>query len=158
MNIRTINDTFSVPQDGRLFNDGNQGPGHPELRLPDYQPILISFCSHLTLTDCHLAILATIYQARLIVFEIARKNTPFLKRSSRTIKLEGEPREFDTLLSSIQLRFDQALAIASIETISMSKSRLLDVLKNPLIAHKDFKDSSSTSPPDLQMLSQDLDV
>ena len=158
MNRHAINDIFWVPEDFHLIKDGNQVSCHPERNLPNYRPIRISERSELTLTDCHSAIRATIRQTRLIAFEIAGKNKSFFKRSLKTITLEGEPKEFDILLSSIDLCFKGALMIKSIDVLAIEHPRLLDVLKNPLIAHKDFRDSSGTLPPDLQRFSQDLDI
>ena len=144
-----IDDIFWVPKDFHLFKDGNQVLCHPRLRLPDYELIGISLDEQLTLTDCHSAMRAAIRQARLMVFEIAGKDKPFFKRSLKGTTLEGEPRKFYVLLSSIESRFEYVLSITSINELFRRGSRLLDVLKNPLIAPKDFKDSSDTLPPNL---------
>ena len=80
-----IDDFFRVPEDGHILNAG-------ENKLPSYQERDLSFNHPLTLTDCHLAIKKIICQARLIGFEIARKQLPLLKRTSRKITLQGDPR------------------------------------------------------------------
>ena len=147
----SVDDIFDVPEDFQPFEDD------AEANLPDYQPYDISQRSGLTLTDCHSAIRATIRQVRLIAFEIARKNKPFFKRSLYGKSLEGEPRQFDIVLSSIDYDFKDALAISSIDILEQSRG-LLDVLRRPLLAHKDFKDSSGDSSPDFQEGDQDLDI
>lgn len=81
-----------------------------------------------------------------VILKEARRTKEDLKsfkRSSRRIILQGDPREFDIILSSISDEFDDALEIPSIKMLGLD-ARLLDVLRNPLVAHKDFEDSSST--------------
>ena len=138
-----IAESVEVPASGHFFNDGKEAPG---LALPDYyRPHDLSGDSPLTLTDCHLAMLTAIRKARLIGFQIARRNKPVFKRTSREITLQGDPREFDIILSSINNEYKDTFRIGSIETLRDGPEvRLTDVLKNPLVAHKDFEDSSGT--------------
>ena len=134
-----IDDVFCVPEDGHILNDGEAS-----LDLPTYRTLLSSFSpdSPLTLTDCYLAIWKIIRQARFIGFEIARKQMPFFKRTSRKIVLQGDPREFDIMLGKIAHQLPGALNLRSIQTLDESGSRLADVLKTLVKAHDDFGASS----------------
>lgn len=141
--MREINESLEIPADGHKFNSETQFAKY--FSLPDYMPYGLSQRASLTLTDCHLAVLNTTRKARLIGFEIARRTRPFFKRTFRGITLQGDPREFDIILSSIENEFDDALEIPSImEVYQGPRYLLLDVLRTPLVAHKDFEDSSST--------------
>jgi len=120
------------------------GKGKNYFNFPDYESYGLSHHTcPLTLTNCHSAMVFTIHKARLIGFEIARRNRPFFKRTFSGFTLQGDPREFDIILSSISSRFDNALDIPSITEVR-DDDLLLDILRTPLVAHKDFKDSSST--------------
>ena len=131
-----LNDVFCVPEDGHILNDGEAVLGHS--RLPNYQPQDISSRFPLTLTDCHLAIKNIICQARFIGFEIARKQLPLFKRTSRRIMLQGDPRKFDTILAEITEDLDQGFYVDSIQDLYRWESRLTNVLVNPVKAHNDF--------------------
>ena len=131
---------FCVPEDGHILNDGEAALHHP--KLPTYQYKGLSEDDPLTLTDCHLAIEKIICQARLIGFEIARKQMPFFERASRKIMLEGDPGEFDEVLAKITREMVRALRVTSIQTVYASDRRLTDVLGNPVKAHNDFHASS----------------
>lgn len=135
-----VDDVFWVPEDGHVLNDGEAVLHHPE--LPSYQPHELSFNSPLTLTDCHLAIEKIISQARLIGFEIARKELPFFKRTSRKITLQGNRREFDIMLAKIPEHMSKALEVLLIQRLYFERSRLRDVLENRVKAHNDFAASS----------------
>ncbi len=135
-----FDDGFCVPEDGHILNDGEAALDHP--KLPSYQSRGIRFSpnSPLTLTDCHLAIKKTLKQARLIGFEIARKQLPFFKRTSREIILQGDPREFDVILAKITEDLYRVCGVDSIQ--KCRRSRLIDVLKTSVKAHNDFGASS----------------
>ena len=135
-----LDDVFRVPEDGYILNDGEAVLHHSG--LPSYQPHGISQNHQLTLTDCHLAIEKIICQARFIGFEIARKQLPFFKRTLREITLQGDPREFDTILAEITEELPNALNLSSIQTLYRSGSRLTNVLERSVKAHNDFSDSS----------------
>ena len=135
-----LDDFFLVPKDGHILNEGEAVLRHPG--LPSYQPQEISEAHPLQLTDCHLAIEKIICQTRLIGFEIARKQMPFFKRASKKIMLQGDPREFDTILAQITDDMSYAFGVESIQEVSRSESRLLNVLKTTVKAHDDFGASS----------------
>ena len=135
-----LDDVFYVPRDGHILNDGEVVLHHS--MLPSYQPQELSDNFPLTLTDCHLAIKKIICQARFIGFEIARKQLPFFKRTSREIMLQGDPRKFDTILAEITEELDRDFYVDSIQYLYRSESRLTDVLVNPVKAHHDFGASS----------------
>ncbi|KAK0512089.1 hypothetical protein JMJ35_005217 [Cladonia borealis] len=134
---RGLNDVFRVPEDGHILD---YEKAHEW--LPTYQSYGISPNFPLTLTDCHLAIMKIIRQARLIGFEIARKQMPLLKRTSKKIMLQGDPRKFDIILARIPKNMIRALKVKSIWKINREGERLKNVLENPVKAHHDFGASS----------------
>ena len=135
-----FDDVFYVPKDGHILNDGEAGLHHTS--LPSYQPFDISESHPLTLTDCHLAIKETLCQARLISFEIARKQLPFFRRTSRKITLQGDPREFDIILAEITKRLNRGFGVYSIEALKHRSPQLTNVLVKTVKAHNDFGASS----------------
>lgn len=110
--------------------------------LPTYKPTEVSQDAPLTLIDCHIAILAVIYKARLVVFQIARRSLPVLKRKFRgrgRITLQGDPRKFDVILSSITQEFHRIYFELGYRT-----ARVESVFEKLLVAQKIFQESSST--------------
>ena len=96
----------------------------------------------LTTTNCYYALLSTTCKARLIGFEIARRNVSFLRRKfKKQVRLQGDPRAFDSLISSNDEHFRNALHIERPWLISTSLDNLLKTL---LEADRDFEDSSGT--------------
>ena len=96
----------------------------------------------LTSIDCRLAIEKIICQARLIGFEIARKQMPFFNLASRKPMLEGDPRDFDGILAEIKNDMFKALKVNAIEAVYASVPPLADALKTLVKAHNDFVASS----------------
>ena len=132
------NESIFIPDSGSFLDSGQESliPS-----LPDYVDEQVSFGRELTLTDCHEALLSTIGKARLIGFEIARMKEPFFTRKSKSITLQGDPREFDVLLSSIDDRIVGALYI---NIPLVCQQRLEDLLRTYVRVDNDFKDSSGT--------------
>ena len=132
-----LDDVFWVPEDGHILNDGEAHPRLPNYQSSDHNGVSPNFA--LTLTECHLAITKIVCQARLIGFEIARKQMPLLKRTSKKIMLQGDPRKFDIILAGITKKKPNALEVMLMWN---SRSRLKKVLENPVKAHNDFGASS----------------
>ena len=98
--------------------------------------------SPLTTIDCYYALLSTTCKARLIGFEIARRNVSFLRRKfKKKIRLQGDPRAFDLLILSNDNDFRYVSNINRPSSISTSLDNLLKTL---LEADRDFEDSSGT--------------
>ncbi|KAK0325743.1 hypothetical protein LTR57_003918 [Friedmanniomyces endolithicus] len=132
-----INDAAEVPANGVFFSSDKKAA---QAQLPDYQPNGISFNIPLTLTDCHAAMMATIHQVRLIVFEIARKEMSVFRRRLTTVKLTGDAREFDESASSTELRFVPALSIDIVDSLQWNGgARLMTVLRTPLEADREYQ-------------------
>ena len=93
------------------------------------------------MTDCHEALLSTIGKARLIGFEIARMKKPFPTRKSKSITLQGDLRELDVLLLSLN---DQIVGALNIKTPQVINMRLEDLLRTLVGVDDDFNDSSGT--------------
>ncbi len=95
----------------------------------------------LTTTGCHKAMQSTVHKARLIGFEIALGKRPFFRRKSKDITLQGDPREFDVLLTSTS---DQFCVATMKKPVSFTDSRLGNLLRTLLGVDKDFNESSGT--------------
>ncbi len=143
---RDIDESAHIPNGGFIGEEETS----TYVYLPTYNFTLsheFSSSNHLTLTDCHIAMKATLHKARLIIFEIARQNRPFHRRHLKKIILSGSIRDLDKNLSSTSSDLDGLLSIG---TYVYGHSRLHDLLMNSLVAHESFKDSSSTYNPCLR--------
>jgi len=113
-------------------------------KLPTYKSGLCSQDDPLTLTDCHIAILAIISRARLAGFHIARRSQPVFRRmfsGSRELTLQGVPRRFDVILSSVTDVFSDFLGVYF--CLKLEEHRLKSIFERLLVGHKDFQESSS---------------
>ena len=150
-----INDAAEVPANGVFFSSDKKAA---QAQLPDYQPNGISFNIPLTLTDCHAAMMATIHQVRLIVFEIARKETSVFRRRLTSVKLTGDAREFDESASSVEMNFVPALSILIIDSLQWNGgARLMTVLRRPLEADHEYKECLGILPGCCQSVSCRVD-
>ncbi|KAK0357548.1 hypothetical protein LTR91_004097 [Friedmanniomyces endolithicus] len=149
-----INDAAEVPANGVFFSSDKKAA---QAQLPDYQPNGISFNIPLTLTDCHAAMMATIHQVRLIVFEIARKETSVFRRRLTSVKLTGDAREFDESASSVEMNFVPALSILIIDSLQWNGgARLMTVLRRPLEADHEYKECLAKLKTSLLRIEKDV--
>ncbi|KAK1067127.1 hypothetical protein LTR12_007513 [Friedmanniomyces endolithicus] len=149
-----INDAAEVPANGVFFSSDKKAA---QAQLPDYQPNGISFNIPLTLTDCHAAMMATIHQVRLIVFEIARKETSVFRRRLTSVKLTGDAREFDESASSTEINFVPALSIYIVDSLQWNGgARLMTVLRAPLEADHEYKECLAKLKTSLLRIEKDV--
>ena len=134
--VSTRDDCVFIPTNGSLLNDDAW------IKLPTYRDWGISVEFPLTLTDCHLAFVEIVRKARLIGFEIARRERPFYKRANVEFTLEGDSRKFDETLSSVKDRLEERLNLQP-EFINVGVT-LEPVLRNLVSAQAEFRDCSRT--------------
>ena len=144
-----VNDSVEIPKRRHFFHHGRAAESVES--LPDYKSPALSRSNPFAIIDCHKALETSIYEARLIGFEIARKRPPKKDRLlRRSITLEGDQRNLDMIFSSTTEEINFALSITPIQDLYLMQCRLGDVLENLLKAHKDFKSSSGNHPPSLK--------
>ncbi|KAK1820150.1 hypothetical protein LTR12_005450 [Friedmanniomyces endolithicus] len=153
-NSDDINDAAEVPANGAFFSSDKKVA---QVQLPDYQPNGISFNIPLTLTDCHAAMMATIHQVRLIVFEIARKEMSVVRRRLTSVKLTGAARDFDETASSMEVNFVPALSISIIDSLQWNGgARLMTVLRTPLEADHEYQECLTKLKTSLLRIEKDM--
>ncbi|ETI27970.1 hypothetical protein G647_00419 [Cladophialophora carrionii CBS 160.54] len=108
-------DTAEVPKSGYFYRGGNADPSDTD--LPNYRGgVNISITTDLiTLTNCYHAFRAVIHKARLIIFELARRQSRqswFSRlRDSRCIALGGDARKLDEQLADLHEGIERRLSV-----------------------------------------------
>ena len=147
-----IRDTALLPSSGCFYGDGRTGS---DVLLPDYEKVLdnITFSPRsgpLTLTGCHDAICSALRKARLITFEVARRQRSFSAfRGSRDVALQGEAQAFDQNLSSTSKLMEQWLDVKWItfpDDKEYGDPATGEVLERLIVADSRFQEANGKFP------------